>query len=105
MQIADADIGGARVRRVFSMRGEHLQANRHLSADEVLAIPISNRRALIDAGFLEVYPKRSPVKHVNEARFVIRTGDKFDVIVGHKLNTEPLSRPDADRLAGRTAKE
>ena len=105
MQIADTDIGGARVRRVFSMRGEQVQANRHLSVDEVLAIPIANRRALVDAGFLEVYPKRSPAKHVNEARFVIRTGDKFDVIAGHKLNTEPLSRPEADRLAGRVSKE
>jgi hypothetical protein len=32
-------------------------------------------------------------------RFVIRTGDSFDVIEGVKLNTEPLDRADADRLA------
>jgi hypothetical protein len=102
MQIADADIGGARVRRVFSMRGEMVKANRHLSVDEVLAIPIANRRALVDAGYLEVYPKSSSAKRVDDARFVIRTGaDKFDVIAGHKLNSEPLSRAEADRLAGR----
>jgi hypothetical protein len=32
-------------------------------------------------------------------RFVIRTGDSFDVIEGVKLNTEPLTRAEADRLA------
>jgi hypothetical protein len=106
MQIADADIGGARVRRMFSMRGEQVQMNRHLSADEVLAIPIANRRALIDGGFLEVYPKRSPAKHMNEARFVIRVSkekEEFDVITGYKLNDKPLSRVEADRLAGRNS--
>jgi hypothetical protein len=102
MQIADADIGGARVRRTFSMKGSHVATNRHLSADEVLAIPIANRRALADAGYIEIYPKRSAAKPVHEARFVIRTGaDKFDVIAGYKVNSEPLSRNEADRLAGR----
>lgn len=104
MQIADADIGGARVRRVFSMRGEQVHANRHLSVDEVLAIPIANRRALVDAGFLEVYPKRAQAKRANEARFVIRTSkdrEEFDVITGYKVNDKPLTRAEADRLAGR----
>ena len=101
MQIADQDIGGARVRRVFTMRGKFMKANRRLSADEVLAIPIANRRALIEGQFLEVYPR--PSKH-NEECFIIRTKgdhDKFDVIAGHKLNTKPLTRAEADRLAGR----
>jgi hypothetical protein len=53
------DIGSARVRRTFMMRGENLKPNRRLSADEVLAIPIANRRALVDAGYLEIYPRRS----------------------------------------------
>jgi hypothetical protein len=102
MQIADADIGGARVRMSFTMKGAMLAKNRHLTADEVLAIPIANRRALADSGYLEVYPKRSAAKPVHEARFVIRTGaDKFDVIAGYKVNSEPLSRNEADRLAGR----
>jgi hypothetical protein len=32
-------------------------------------------------------------------RFIIRVGDKFDVIVGRKLNSEPLNRGAAERLA------
>jgi len=53
------DIGSARVRLGFTMKGEYLSPNRRLSADEVLATPIANRRALVDAGYLEIYPRRS----------------------------------------------
>jgi hypothetical protein len=35
-----------------------------------------------------------------EDRFIVGIGkNKFDVIAGHKLNAEPLSRAAADRLA------
>jgi hypothetical protein len=35
-----------------------------------------------------------------EDRFIVGVGEgKFDVIAGHKLNAEPLSRAAADRLA------
>jgi hypothetical protein len=37
---------------------------------------------------------------MNEERFVISIGEgKFAVIAGHKLNAEPLTRAEADRLA------
>jgi hypothetical protein len=32
-------------------------------------------------------------------RIIIRTAHGFDVIEGRRLNTEPLSRVEADRLA------
>ena len=102
MDIADSDIGGARVRRTFTRRGAQVLPNTNLTADEVLSIPIANRRAFVDAGYLEIYPKSAPAKRANEARFVIKVGpDEFDVIVGHKLNDKPLARAEADRLAGR----
>jgi hypothetical protein len=38
------------------------------------------------------------------AHFVIhRGGDLFDVVTGYKLNTEPLSLADANRLARRSS--
>ena len=43
---------------------------------------------------------------MNEAqRFVVCTGggDRFDVIVGHRLNDKPLSLADANRLARRAS--
>jgi hypothetical protein len=52
---ADQDISSGRVLRAFSCKGETFESNRHLMADEVLAIPIANRRALVDGGFLQIY--------------------------------------------------
>jgi hypothetical protein len=41
---------------------------------------------------------------MNQERVIIRTGaDTFDVIAGYKLNTEPLSLADANRLARRSS--
>jgi hypothetical protein len=38
------------------------------------------------------------------AHFVIHLGgDKFDVVVGHKLNEEPLNLADGNRLARRSS--
>jgi hypothetical protein len=106
LQIADQDIGGAKVRRVFMYHGEFLKANRYLSADEVLAIPIANRRALCDAGFLEVFPKSSPAKNPHTKRLVLRgrEGEKgFQVFEGHIIHGEHeyFTKSEADRLAGR----
>jgi hypothetical protein len=39
-----------------------------------------------------------------EERFVILTAAGFDVVAGHKLNAEPLSRAAADRLAHEPSK-
>ena len=100
MQIADQDIGGARVRRVFTARGEVQRPGRHLSADEVLAIPLANRRALTEAGFLEVYPKSSPAaKREPEKRFKMKVGDgQYKVIEGRDLTPKPVGNAEADRL-------
>jgi hypothetical protein len=38
-----------------------------------------------------------------EERIIVRVGkDQFNVIAGHVLNTEPLTKAEADRLAGRS---
>jgi hypothetical protein len=42
---------------------------------------------------------------MSEERFIVGIGEgKFNVIAGHKLNDEPLSRAEADRLAHEPAK-
>jgi hypothetical protein len=58
--IADKDIGGAYVLKPFDLRGERLIPPQHLAADQVLSIPIANRRALIEAGYIEIHPQRPP---------------------------------------------
>jgi hypothetical protein len=58
--IADKDIGGAYVLKPFDLRGEHLIPPQHLAPNQVLAISIAHRRALIEAGYIEVHPQRPP---------------------------------------------
>jgi hypothetical protein len=53
--IADKDISSGRVLRAFRWDKEEFKPNQHLMADEVLAIPIANRRALVDGGYLQIY--------------------------------------------------
>lgn len=102
MIIADHDIGGARVRRVFTRGSRHLRGGDMLSGDEVRAIPVANRRALIDAGYIEVWPKSGEAAGSAGERHIVHRGKgQFDVIAGVKLNAEPMSKEDAEELATR----
>jgi hypothetical protein len=58
--IANKDIGGAYVLKPFDLRSERLLPPQHLATDQVLAISIADRRALIEAGYIEVHPQRPP---------------------------------------------
>jgi hypothetical protein len=97
MEIADRDIGGARVRRRFTLGAGAVLAGASLTGDQVRALPIANRRAFVDSGFLEIWPVGG------ERHVVPRGGGKFDVIEGRKLNDAPLSLEDAKELAAAAA--
>lgn len=95
LEIAEENIGGARVRRTFNMSGEYLKMGHHLTAEEVLSIARPNRKALIDSNFIEVYPKAP----ISGEKFIVGLGkDKYNVIEGRVLNEEPLTRNEAERL-------
>jgi hypothetical protein len=49
--ISDRDIGGGLVLRAFSRHSR----NQRLTAHEVLAVPVKNRRALVEGGYLQIY--------------------------------------------------
>lgn len=97
-------IGGAFVRRGFTRGGEYLKTGTPLSRAEVLAFPPQNRQSLVDGGYLEVYPPGSPVLEAMPAqpdRFVVSRGfGNFDVYEGRKLNTAPMTKDEAQALAG-----
>jgi len=99
LEIAESDIGGARVRRTFTMGGERLFAGHMLTAEEVLALPLANRRALTGSNYLEVWPKAPNAPEGAERHIVSNGFGKFSVIVGHKLNEHPLTKEEAERLA------
>jgi hypothetical protein len=97
LQIADKDIGGARVARTFTFNGEYTKRGQNLTAEQVLSINLPNRRALIDSNFIEVYPK-TPLVAGGE-KFIVGIGkNQYNVIEGRVLNDEPLTREEAERL-------
>lgn len=50
------EIGGGIVRRLFTAGERTYRAGDHIEADVIKAWPATNRRALIENRFLEVYP-------------------------------------------------
>jgi len=105
--LSDSDIGGAFVRRGFTRftkdapQGRYLKAGTKLTADEVRAIPMVNRRALAVSGALDIYPVAAAAEpQADFDRYVIHRGKgEYDVIAGKKLNDEPLNKADAEALA------
>lgn len=95
--LRDGEIGGGVVRRRFTMNGESVVPGTKLSREEILAMPINNRNALIRNKNLDVYP---PAAIPVGVRHVVHIGSgRFDVIVGVKLNDRALTREEADALA------
>jgi hypothetical protein len=102
LDILDKDIGGARVRRTFATfkAGQEFRykAGDMLTAEQVLAIPIANRRALSDSSFIEVFPKHS--SSPDAERFIVASDvkNKFNVYEGIQVNDEPLTHEQAKAL-------
>ena len=97
MLIDDLDVGGGVVSRRFTLGGEVLLAGTELTREQLLAMPRSNRRALIENRFLRVWPASVGA---GGQRFAIhRGGGAYDVIEGRLLNTEPLTKAQAEALA------
>lgn len=95
-------LGGAKVFRAFGTykRGDIIPP------DALAAMPMANLRALMDQRFIVAWPLGegpvpvAPVIRQGEPHIVQRPGtNRYDVILGEKLNVAPLSKADADRLA------
>lgn len=97
---AQDDIGGAVVRRPFLYGEQQLKAGDVLTEEQVRHMPRNNRNALRDGNFISIYPKRAG--RAGQAFVIHRGQGKYDVIEGVKINDEPLSKEDADALAGPT---
>ena len=98
----DGEIGGGFVRRLFTNDGQALKAGTHLSRDQLLAMSINNRRALIRSGAIDIYPPApaggAPAASQVE-RFMLHIGGgRYEVIAGVKLSSEPLTKDEAQAL-------
>lgn len=101
---ADAEIGGARVKRFFTHGavGKDFHRGHTMTAEEVLAIQPTNRRALAEQGYIEIWPKPVDAEPINADRHVVHNGGgRYDVIAGAKLNSAALTRDEAEELAKR----
>ena len=103
LTISDNDVGGARVRRIFSIGERNVRGGETLSRDDVLAIPTPNRRALADAGYIEIYPRPAiPAPSEGDNRHMFHIGGGRYVVSGPLLTGEPVSKEDAEAImAGR----
>lgn len=101
----EAEIGGGTVRRAFTRAGKTIPSGTKLSRAEILAIPPSNRRVLIDMGSISVHgPIPAAAKggkpEAAGERFVIACANgRYDVIEGRRLNPKPLTLKQAEKLA------
>jgi hypothetical protein len=102
-------IGGAYVRLGFNFGERRMKSGEALSREQILSMPIGNRRSLISSGHLECYPRAPDAGEAGAAapaakgdRHMVHLGrGLYDVIEGVKLNEAPLSREDATALAER----
>lgn len=98
-------IGGGRVQRTFTFGSRRMLAGETLTGDELRSIRTQNRNAMVEKGFILLWPKdagesfgQSPSCSV---RFVRPLGfGRYDVIEGRKLNEDYLDKEAAYALAG-----
>lgn len=95
-----SEIGGGYVRRRFTCGGRVRYSGEKLTAEDLAAMPHRNREALIEMRSIDIYPKGDGGSQYSERHIVHRGCGKFDVIEGRKLNTEPLTKEQAEALAG-----
>lgn len=90
------NVGGAVVKRPFKLGEDYVKAGANLDAAAINAIPKVNRNALVDRGYIDLYPQPPGTqRHVVSAGF-----GRFNVIEGRKLNADALTRDEAIALAG-----
>lgn len=108
MRINIDEIGGGKVVRGFTAGTEYLHVGAALTADFIKSIPAANRNTLIDKNFIQVWPKAvavSPPVAVagrTAERYTVPLGfGRYDVVSGFKINDAPLTKAEADKLAGK----
>ena len=90
MIVKEKDIGGATVRRVFTLGTEPVKTGETLTRGQVLAMPTNNRQSLIDNGYIVLYPIPPNPVHVISKGF-----GKYDIIQGQLL-AEGLTKEQAE---------
>lgn len=97
----NGEFGGVVLRSLVTA-GATLKPGTEISAEFVASWPIANRRALSESGTVRWHPfsKSDNVEAVGKVgrHLAHRGGGRFDVIEGHIINDEPLTREEAEAL-------
>ena len=99
--MALGEYGGVAL-RTFSAAGGRLPPGSEISAELALTWPVQNRRALEESKVIR-WHSQAVSQQRNQtvsAHVVHRGGGRFDVIEGIVINDEPLTKEQADALAG-----
>lgn len=101
LMIGQKELGGGFVRLSFTAAGKRLKAGEPLTVAQIEGF--ANRRRLIDAGFIAVYPPRPAVADdADIERHIVHLGrGQYDVIKGVRLNDAPVSKEEAEEIATR----
>ncbi len=106
--IYHGNIGGGKVERPFRMGDRSLPRGTVLTGDEVRSMRISNRSALIDKGYLSIWPREAVAQQVAQhssepqERHVVNCGfGRYNVVEGRRLNEQALDKESAYLLAGK----
>ncbi len=106
MRVPADQIGGARVFRPCNIGGKLRKSGDVLDAETLAALPPTNLRTLQDQRYILAWPKPAdvplPQQVEGEPHVYNRVGTStYDVVLGRRLNTRPLSKADAEALAAR----
>jgi hypothetical protein len=97
-------LAGAVVRRPYSQGGDRIYAGAVLSRDAFLAIGHAVRRLFVREGRVTPFyiPDAAAPPPAGECHLIHRGAGRYDVVRGVLLNIYPLSREEAETLAGTT---
>ena len=103
-------LGGAQIFRPCNIGGKwRKRGDPDLTAEELASLPRQSLRALQDQRFIVAYPAPADAPPAPETEggphVYNRHGTAtYDVVLGRRLNTRPLSKLDAEALAARHQK-
>ena len=98
--MAVENIGGAIVRRRYSSGGQSVLPGTKLTREQLLTMPLRNLEALAGANFLDIFPLTVNDSSAAPLHVIHRGSGRYDVIQGHVLNAEALTREQAESMAG-----
>jgi hypothetical protein len=108
-RIPPDQIGGAKVFRPCNIAGVKRKSGEVLSGEVLASLSLTNLRTLQDQRFILAWPKSADAPPASadagEPHVYNRVGTStYDVVLGKRLNAQPLSKTDAEALAARHQK-